>query len=185
MLLWQCAIPVFEGLLPSPHNGIVMTLLYRLAEWHALAKLRMHTDDTLSLLDTITAILGHQLRQFRRIVCSAYSTKDLPKEKAARQRKKQRDQAKAATNTASSARGSTSKAAKSSSTQTETSQPNKPGKLVLIKKIRASQLVQGKRRMFSLWTYKLHSLGDYARTIRALGTTDSYSTQTVRLLRHH
>jgi hypothetical protein len=133
---------VFEGLLPSPHNEIVTTLLYRLAEWHALAKLRMHTDNTLSLLDTITAILGHELRRFRRVVCSAYSTKDLPKENAARQRKKQRDQAKATTNAASSACGSTSKAAKSLSTQTQTSQHNRPGKLLLIKKIRASQLVQ-------------------------------------------
>ena len=25
-------------------------------------------------------------------------------------------------------------------------------------------------------TYKVHSLGDYARTIRRVGTTDSYST---------
>ena len=42
-------------------------------------------------------------------------------------------------------------------------------------------LFKGKKRTFSLWTYKLHTLGDYVRTIRALGTTDSYSTQTVRL----
>lgn len=28
-------------------------------------------------------------------------------------------------------------------------------------------------------TYKLHSLGDYARMIRTHGTTDSYSTQMV------
>ena len=119
-----------------------MTLLYRLAEWHALAKLRMHTDDTLSLLDSITVILGRELRRFRRIVCSAYSTKDLPKEDAARQRKKQRDQAKTTTNTASSTRSSSSKATKSSSTQTQTSQPNGPGKLLLIKKIRTSQLVE-------------------------------------------
>jgi hypothetical protein len=102
----------------------------------------MHTDDTLSLLDSITTILGRELRQFRRIVCSAYSTKDLPKEDAARQRKKQREQVKAATGAASGASSSHSKATKSSSTQTETSQPNEPGKLLLIKKIRASQLVQ-------------------------------------------
>jgi hypothetical protein len=37
--------------------------------------------------------------------------------------------------------------------------------------------------MFSLSTYKLHSLGDYVQTIRALGATDSYSTQTVSLLK--
>ena len=38
--------------------------------------------------------------------------------------------------------GSSSKATKSLSTQTQTSQPNGPGKLLLIKKICAPQLVQ-------------------------------------------
>jgi hypothetical protein len=132
--LRQCAIPAFEGLLPSHHNEIVMTLLYRLAEWHALAKLRMHTDPTLDFLDSITSILGRELRRFRQIVCSAYSTKDLPKEKAARQRKKRRDQAKGAANNASDIHGNSS-AAKSSSAQTPMSQADKTGKLSWIKKI--------------------------------------------------
>jgi len=42
----QCAIPVFEGLLDEPYNTLLMQLLYRAAEWHALAKLRVHTDAT-------------------------------------------------------------------------------------------------------------------------------------------
>ncbi|KAJ6619167.1 hypothetical protein B0H10DRAFT_1794003 [Mycena sp. CBHHK59/15] len=41
--LLQCAIPVFEGLLPEPHNNTVLNLLFTFAEWHVLAKLRMHT----------------------------------------------------------------------------------------------------------------------------------------------
>lgn len=32
---------------------------------------------------------------------------------------------------------------------------------------------------FSITTYKLHALGDYASTISRFGTTDSYSTQNV------
>lgn len=36
-------------------------------------------------------------------------------------------------------------------------------------------------REFNLNTYKVHALGDYPATIRFFGTTDSYSTQTVRL----
>ncbi|KAH7868122.1 uncharacterized protein C8R40DRAFT_1164102 [Lentinula edodes] len=47
-----CAIPAFEGLLPDEHNARLMKLLYRLGEWHALAKLRMHTDLTLRDLNT-------------------------------------------------------------------------------------------------------------------------------------
>ncbi len=34
-------------------------------------------------------------------------------------------------------------------------------------------------KAFNLQTYKLHSLGDYVRTITMFGTTDSYSTQIV------
>lgn len=34
-------------------------------------------------------------------------------------------------------------------------------------------------KVFNLETYKLHSLGDYAETIRRYGTTDSYSTELV------
>ena len=46
-------------------------------------------------------------------------------------------------------------------------------------------LVKAKGRKFSLGTYKLLSLGDYVQTIRAFGTTDSYSTQTVSLFKYH
>jgi hypothetical protein len=55
--------------------------------------------------------------------------------------------------------------------------PYRSGRLVTHNSFKA------KRRMFSLSTYKLHSLGDYVQTIRALGATDSYSTQTVSLLK--
>ena len=143
--MWQCAIPAFEGLLPTQYDKIVMTLLYRLAEWHALAKLRMHTETTLDLLDSITTILGQEFRQFRRTVCSAYATKDLPKEHAAHQRKKQRDIAKAVTNnTTSDAYGSSSEGAKSSpvSQQTQISQPKEPGKFLQVRKISDSQFVR-------------------------------------------
>ncbi|KAH7917303.1 hypothetical protein BV22DRAFT_1135525 [Leucogyrophana mollusca] len=56
--LLQCAIPVFDALLPEPHNRHVSKLLFLCAYWHALAKLRLHTDETLDLLDAITTSLG-------------------------------------------------------------------------------------------------------------------------------
>jgi len=49
-------------------------------------------------------------------------------------------------------------------------------------KLTKKQVSRGKAR-FNLLTYKLHALGDYPDTIRQRGTTDSYSTQMVRL--HH
>jgi hypothetical protein len=127
-----------------------MTMLFRLAEWHALAKLRMHTESTLSRMEAVTTILGRELRRFADTTCSAFSTVELPKEAAARGRRRARDQAKAGT----------SKESTGSSTM--------PG----------SQSKQKKKRL-NLSTYKAHSLGDYVRTIRMFGTTDSYSTQTV------
>jgi hypothetical protein len=65
-----------------------MTLLYQLAEWHALAKLPMHTDPTLSF-NSVTTILGRELHRFCHTVCSTYATKDLPKKTAAHAQKKQ------------------------------------------------------------------------------------------------
>ncbi|KAI0069257.1 hypothetical protein BV25DRAFT_1867060 [Artomyces pyxidatus] len=88
--LLQCALPVFEGLLPEPHNKTILDLLFGLAEWHALAKLRMHTDSSLSLLSKATIYLGSQLRRFAKYTCSAFNTKELPRETAARGRRKQK-----------------------------------------------------------------------------------------------
>ncbi|KAJ3558095.1 hypothetical protein NP233_g11576 [Leucocoprinus birnbaumii] len=81
----QCAIPCFEGLLPEPHNKRLMTLLYRLAEWHALAKLRMHTEGSLNLLQLMTREIGTLFCQFRDKSCSCFETMELPREAAARQ----------------------------------------------------------------------------------------------------
>jgi hypothetical protein len=61
---FKCAIPVFENLLPEPFNTLVLNLLFELATWHGLAKLRLHTDTTLSFLDTSTTRLGKILRHF-------------------------------------------------------------------------------------------------------------------------
>jgi len=63
-----------------------MKLLYRTAEWHALAKLRMHTDSTLTLLEELTTEFGKLMRQFRDLTCSQFATIELPREAAARTR---------------------------------------------------------------------------------------------------
>ncbi|THG96656.1 hypothetical protein EW026_g5211 [Hermanssonia centrifuga] len=60
----QVALPIFEGLLDEPYNTVVLDLLFTLATWHALAKLRMHTDGTLSIFEATTANLGTLLRRF-------------------------------------------------------------------------------------------------------------------------
>jgi hypothetical protein len=88
--LLQCGIPVFERLLPEPHNSHVMKLLFRMAEWHGLAKLRMHTEATLARLEQVTTELGHLMRDFRVKTCAKFDTTELPREVEARNRRNAR-----------------------------------------------------------------------------------------------
>ena len=64
-----------------------MTLLYRTAEWHAFAKLRLHTKSTLQHLERLTTELGQSMRKFRDTTQSAFVTFELPKETGARNRR--------------------------------------------------------------------------------------------------
>src|ERR1700733_4914436 len=81
-------MPVFDGLFPDPHNDTRQELLSTCAHWDALAKLRMHTEHTLRVLEEHTTKLGDQLRFFATISCLGYNTVKLPCEAAARKRRK-------------------------------------------------------------------------------------------------
>lgn len=83
----KCAIPAFEHLLPTPHNDRILTLLFEFAYWHALAKLRLHMDTTISFLETATRRLGHYVRCFAATTCNAFRTVELPHEETARRRR--------------------------------------------------------------------------------------------------
>ncbi|KAF8874231.1 hypothetical protein BD779DRAFT_1476607 [Infundibulicybe gibba] len=152
--LLQCALPVFENLLPAPFDTVVLNLLFELATWHAFAKLRLHTETTLDSLDNSTTRLGSALHQFHKKVCLKFETFDLPSEEAARGRRKAAMATKARKEKASG--------------PADTTGTTKPGST-------------RKRRYFNFFTYKLHALGDYVRSIRTYGTSDSYSTQTGEL----
>jgi hypothetical protein len=143
----QCAIPVFDGLFPEPHNRAVLNLLFTCAHWHGLAKLRMHTDLTLNILDEATIQLGAEFRAFVGKTCPAFDTRELRRETAARQRRRQKK--------ATEGQNSTADAVSESDKQ------------------------EPLRKMLNLRRYKYHALGDYADTIRRLGTTDSTSTELV------
>jgi len=147
-------MPVFEGLLPEPHNQIVLDLLFGLAEWHAEAKLCMHTDSSLQLLTKATLYLGSQMCCFTKTTCNSFNTKELSQETAACGRQQHKK------NTTI-----TIQQAQSAMMQSATS----------MKPVKASAI----QKKFSLETYKLHTLGDYVRQIHLFGPTDLYSTQTV------
>jgi len=104
------------------------------------------------------------LRNFQKNLCSAYSTVELPSEEAARVRR----QASAA-----------KKALQSQSTKKKQTLPSTMQK-------KKTSLTKGgapsksrRQRTFNLNTYKVHSLGSYARAIRLYGSTDNYNSQTV------
>jgi hypothetical protein len=70
-----------------------MKLLYRTAEWHGFAKLRMHTQSTVNHLESLTNEFGHLMRRFRDVTCSQFETKELPRELEARRRTQVRAEA--------------------------------------------------------------------------------------------
>ena len=130
----ELVYPCIDGLLPQPFNSNIRSLLFILSTWHALAKLRMHTDSSLGLLDDATTSLGCALRHFAGPVSSNFPTCETPAEYAKHKR-------------------------------------GSPGSTV------------GRQpKGFNLCTIKLHSLGDYVPTIRLYGTTENYSTGTVRFI---
>jgi len=64
-----------------------MELLFTVAHWHALAKLCMHNDLTLDVLDALTASLGKKLCDFSTKTCPKFETKELRREFNARVRR--------------------------------------------------------------------------------------------------
>lgn len=187
-------MPSFEGLLDEPHNRRLMKLLYRTAEWHALAKLRMHSESTLLLLEELTTEFGQLIRQFRDLTCSQFKTVELSRETAARKRRGAKQQPSAS----SAALHPSSKSAPASNlndgvpssttgNNITASAPLHPGTEIppVTPSTNHSQgqpsgpSPRGNAKGLNLFTVKLHFLGDYVRHIRLFGTTDSYSTQLV------
>jgi hypothetical protein len=80
----QCAIAVFEGLFPSPHDKIIHELLFELAMWHRFAKLHLHTESSICTLEVSTMRLGSDLWRFESVTCEAFDTRELPSEEATR-----------------------------------------------------------------------------------------------------
>ena len=129
----------------------MLCLLFVLCHWHALAKLRLHTDETLDIFTRVTKDLGDRIHSFATDTCTSFVTKELPREAEARRRRQEQQNS----NTSARPQGSTSHG-------------------------------RGQRpKGFNLQTYKLHALADYPSQIKMFGTTDSYSTQCVRLILMH
>ena len=170
-----------------------MDLLFELATWHALAKLRLHSDTSLKIFETSTTRLGQVFHKFVSKTCAAFVTKDLPQEEAARGRRKAAMDAKAQSAKGKEKVSSTSKKAKKGSEKRNAKGKQKTKGKEKAVESSADTSKSGKaegpgkpakkgganRRHFNLHTFKMHSLGHYVDAIRMYGTTDNYSTQVV------
>lgn len=85
-----------------------MELLWSLLLWHALAKLHMHTETTVTMLEYVTTDLCNRIRAFAR-KCRRIDTRELPGEAAARGRRKARLLAKKGPTDAEPAQGKKSR----------------------------------------------------------------------------
>ncbi|KAL0572685.1 hypothetical protein V5O48_009275 [Marasmius crinis-equi] len=148
--LLQCFMPVFDGLVPE-YNNIVLDLLWDLSVWQAYAKLRLHTTTSLDDMDNATTVLGHTLRKFKNTACSAFVTKDVPKETAA-----------CGQQTVNQVKKSGASAGPKSGN----------------KRKRGDRGFRAfKAKFFNMCTFKIHTLGHYVCQIWRFGTTDDYTTQ--------
>jgi hypothetical protein len=164
---------VFDGLLPEPHNSAVLDLLFVMAHWHGLAKLCMHHDVTLDIMELLTISLGRLLRLFRDVMCPAFKTKELRREAEARAQCKLRKE-RASHQCPSNIQVESPDASRSVTEAPAGSQPSpRPtpgwqGSSVSHPQARTSQCW----KTFNLNTYKGHSYGNYVRTIQQYGTMD-------------
>ena len=171
----QCAIPVFEGLLSAPgHDEILTDLLFELATWHALAKLRLHTESTVVALEHSTQRLGKAIRIFEEKLCAEYIAGKLPGDDAPRAKGKAKAVKTDQVNPQGLS-GDNAPRAKGKAKAVETGQADENKRAGGTKAGAKSKKVYN----LNLKTYKLHALGHYAQAIRHFGPSDGYSTQAV------
>ena len=154
---------------------MILDLLFVMAHWHALAKLRMHTDISLDLMEDVTATLGRTLHTFNEATSSAFKTRELRREAEARIRRNNRTASYSDT------------APRNPDISPVKVVPPDPAPPVAASssinppanKPKASSVNTRRPKTLNLNTYKHHALGHYAATIRHYGMTDSYTTELV------
>jgi hypothetical protein len=53
--------------MPTIYEEPVQKLIFLFAQWHGLAKLRLHTSDTLKIMKQLTTKLGVELHAFAKL----------------------------------------------------------------------------------------------------------------------
>lgn len=145
--------------------------------------MRVHTDLTLDVLDSVTTSLGQAFRDFRDKTCPEFKTRELDCEFRARVRRETRNNVTNPTcrQGAETLITAITAASPSVNVNTEGHTENETSGHLRSTSIRRNQRTLGRHpKTLNLNTYKIHSLGDYSATIRRYGTSDSYTTEIVR-----
>ncbi|KAG6913958.1 hypothetical protein DXG01_003291, partial [Tephrocybe rancida] len=160
---------MFEGLLNISHEDSILNLLFRFAHWHGLAKLCLHSELSLAILDKETTDLGDCLRDFQDRTCASFNTQELQREKEAWERR-----------SSAKAQPSVPQATVPVKTKTAIGHEN-PQSAAGAHGSMLAKVSGHWPKTFKLSGYKAHAMGDYVLTIRRYGTTDSYSTKSGEL----
>lgn len=148
----------------------------------------MHHDLTLDIFDGVTALIGAKLRDFRDNTCTSFATQELPREYNARIRREAKKNGKRhSTNETLLAdevsipviEGVAGSPILATSTEDASSALDNGARVPSLINPTTNKRSTRRRKILNINTYKYHSLGDYAATIRRIGTTDSYSTESV------
>ncbi|KAI0092917.1 hypothetical protein BDY19DRAFT_903638 [Irpex rosettiformis] len=86
-------MPVIEELLLELLNTIILDLLWICTVWHALAKLQVYTESTLTVLKLSATLLRLTTQQFAK-KCKKHDIHKLPTEESAQHHQKAREQEK-------------------------------------------------------------------------------------------
>ena len=84
--------------------------------------MRLHTEETLKLLDDVTTSLGDALRIFKADTCSQFNTRELPREVTSRTKRGAKKPRKQGPTSAMAAKGPTSKTYKGKDVGTQRSE---------------------------------------------------------------
>jgi hypothetical protein len=129
--------------------NIVLDLKWFLLLWHALAKLRLHIEPTISILEKVGSDLGKSARLFAK-ECESIETYELPSEVGARLRRDARTKARREEGlTKHQDQGATDKSTGKGKAKTLSASASKKAKVNKGKEI-ARESCSGRPRLFNL-----------------------------------
>lgn len=83
-------MPALEGLFPLRDENVIFDMLFECANFHALGKLRLHTEVTIEILESSTPLLYNAIQRFATETCSQYDTVEQQRDVVARIRRVKR-----------------------------------------------------------------------------------------------